>query len=89
MAAAEYRDPRTFEVAEYDHAQKRITLSASYDNAMDALGAYVQLLQDNEVPTRSVIAVRDSLHTMLLAGTTLFEHECLATNRRASFIIRK
>lgn len=89
MPAKEYRDLRKFEVAEYDYAQKRITVSVVFDDAVDALTSYTQMLLANEVPVPAVTAIRDSLHSMLLAGTTLFEHECLATNRRVSFIIRK
>lgn len=88
MAKTEYRGP-SYEVAEYDHASRRITVSASFDNAMDALTSYTQMLLANEVPVDAVTVIRGNLHTMLLAGTTLFEHECLATNRRVSFIIRK
>ena len=89
MPAAEYRDLRKFEVAEYDYALKRITVSVVFDDAVDALTSYAQMLLANDVPVASVTRIRDSLHSMLLAGTTLFEHECLATNRRVSFIIRK
>lgn len=88
MPQQEDRGPK-YEVAEYDYASQRITVSASFDTALDALTSYTQMLLANEVPVPAVTAVRDSLHTSLLAGVTLFEHECLATNRRVSFIVRK
>jgi hypothetical protein len=88
MPAAEHRNP-AYEVAEYDYAQQRITVKATYDYALPALEGLAQLLRSNQVPDASITAVRDSLHTSLLRGVTLFEHECLATNRRVSFIVRK
>jgi len=88
MAKQEYRGP-SYEVAEYDHARRRIILSTKYDEALPALEAYCQLLIDNEVPAPAVVKIHASLQSSLLKGVTLFDHECLATNRRVSFIIRK
>lgn len=89
MASKEYRDLRLFEVAEYDYAQKRITITVTFDRLEDAITSWVQMLLANDVPTDRIQAIRDKMTGALLRHETLYEHECLATNRRVSLIIRK
>lgn len=89
MPKPEYRDPTRYEVAVYDYASQRIVVSVSYDDAALALEAYAQLLTDNEVPASSAVNIVSALHSSLLRGVTLFDHQCLATNSKASFIVRK
>lgn len=89
MASKEHRDLRKFEVAEYSYAQKRIIVTIVYVELEDALAAFDRTILDNEVPPQSAAKISEQLRTALLKGATLYEHECLATNSRVSFIIRK